>query len=157
MPIAGEARTAQHPLSRRSFLTSSLLTTAGATIVDAISAQVDQAAAAESGGPIVAGPGAVQSAAPDGAAPEPTASTPPTRWRVLADGRVQRSLTNGAAWDAMAIDASLRLTAGSAGAGGLVGLGPPARRPPHRISSQRCSAGHAPRYSSGSRGYTCAR
>lgn len=60
MPIAGEARTAQHPLSRRSFLTSSLLTTAGATIVDAISAQVDQAAAAESGGPIVAGPGAVQ-------------------------------------------------------------------------------------------------
>jgi hypothetical protein len=72
---------------------------------------VSEFVAGEPGG-VEPGPG--QSAVPDGAVPEPTATAPPTRWRVLADGRVQRSLTAGAAWDAMAIDASLRLTAGSA-------------------------------------------
>lgn len=38
----------------------------------------------------------------------------PTRWRVLADGRVQRSLTGGGSWDAMAIDSALHVTTGSA-------------------------------------------
>jgi hypothetical protein len=41
-------------------------------------------------------------------------SASPTRWRVLADGRVQRSLTGGASWDAIAIDSTLHVTTGSA-------------------------------------------
>lgn len=60
MPFAGEAKNAQHPVSRRSFLRSSLLTTAGATMIDAVSAHLDGAAAAEAEGPAIAGPGAVQ-------------------------------------------------------------------------------------------------
>lgn len=39
---------------------------------------------------------------------------PATRWRVLGDGRVQRSVTNGASWDVVAVDASLHVMAGIA-------------------------------------------
>lgn len=48
------------------------------------------------------------------AAPEGNASAPLTRWRVLSDGRVQRSLTGGASWDAIAIDSTLGITTGRA-------------------------------------------
>ncbi len=40
--------------------------------------------------------------------------TPATRWRVLSDGRVQRSVTNGTSWDVVAVDASLHVMAGGA-------------------------------------------
>ena len=49
----------QHDLSRRSFLRGSALTTAGASVVEAASALLGQAEAAEGGGPPVLGPGAV--------------------------------------------------------------------------------------------------
>ncbi len=49
----------QHDLSRRSFLRGSALTTAGASVVEAASALLGQAEAAEGGGPPVLGPEAV--------------------------------------------------------------------------------------------------
>ncbi len=42
------------------------------------------------------------------------ASSAPTRWRVLASGIVQRSTTNGASWDAVAIDPAVHVTTGVA-------------------------------------------
>jgi len=42
------------------------------------------------------------------------AAVPSTRWRVLADGRVQRSINGGASWDVIAVDSTLRVTTGAA-------------------------------------------
>jgi hypothetical protein len=50
-------------------------------------------------------------AAPEAAAAAPA---PPVRWRILADGRVERSTTRGETWDAIAIGPALRITAGAA-------------------------------------------
>jgi hypothetical protein len=65
---------------------------------------------------VAAEPALARSAARAGAAAAPEASTsaPATRWRVLADGRVQRSLTAGASWDAIAIDSTVHVTTGNA-------------------------------------------
>jgi hypothetical protein len=57
------------------------------------------------------------------------ASTPPTRWRVLPSGSIERSLTGGASWEQVAIYAPGNITGGAApsasvcwliGRGGLV-------------------------------------
>ena len=40
--------------------------------------------------------------------------SPLPRWRVLASGQVERSLTNGASWEPIAIDPSVFVTAGAA-------------------------------------------
>jgi xanthine dehydrogenase YagT iron-sulfur-binding subunit len=56
MAIPGGGNREQRALSRRSFLRSSALTTAGATIIDATSAMIGQTEAAESGGPPTLGP-----------------------------------------------------------------------------------------------------
>jgi hypothetical protein len=62
-----------------------------------------------------------------GRVPAPAAASSPaspTRWRIYADGRVQRSTTNGTSWDAVAVSAAV--SAGAAPAPGvcwLVGRG----------------------------------
>ena len=72
---------------------------------------------------------AASGAAGRGGALDARTTAPATRWRVLVDGRVERSLTGGATWDAIALDPATRVTGGVApspmvcwliGAGGTV-------------------------------------
>ena len=66
-----------------------------------------------------AAPSATVAEFPAAASPAATAQrmqfgSPLTRWRVLASGQVERSLTNGASWEPTAIDPPAFVTAGAA-------------------------------------------
>ncbi|MEO8483648.1 MAG: zf-HC2 domain-containing protein [Acidobacteriota bacterium] len=72
-------------------------------------------APAEMGAPTSPAPApAAGGAAGRGGALVARVTAPATRWRVLADGRVERSLTGGSTWDAMALDPATRVTGGVA-------------------------------------------
>ncbi len=60
----------------------------------------------------VRGPESARAAGADAAAASKLPATIPARWRVLADGRVERSINAGATWHPVDVDVPVPLTAG---------------------------------------------
>ena len=82
-----------------------------AEIVSAPRPALSRTGAGRGGG--VRGPASAREAAEDAAAASRLPATIPARWRLLSDGRVERSTNAGATWRPVAIDTPVPLTGGS--------------------------------------------
>jgi hypothetical protein len=86
---------------------------ADAVVVEIVSADAPALTRTGGRGGAGRGPAAATQAAEAASAAARLPATIPARWRILANGRVERSINAGATWHPVAIDAPVALTAGS--------------------------------------------
>ncbi len=86
-----------------------------AEIVSAPRPALSRTGAGRGGG--VRGPASARAAAEDAAAASKLPATIPARWRLLSDGRIERSTNAGATWRPVTVDTPVPLTSGSSPSG----------------------------------------